>query len=676
MQERQDQIKLYNFFQKAVYVLVMLDFFILFCRDYPQITLSQLALSFSKMTVLFPTLHIKLFEIVMVVLVSTGTKAKKNSEINVVKSILLPIFLGLGIIFISTQIITYANDTSKPKIFLNHFNLYHGLYLTSSLVGVLVLMIGTDNVSKLIQFKLGKDKWNVEEESFDQNKEKVDNEFTINIPYLFYFKRKMHQGWLNINPFRGTIVIGTPGSGKSFGVINPTIRQMISKNFTMCLYDFKFPDLGQIAYYQYLLKKKRDSKYKHKFAVINVNDVEKSVRVNPFKSEFILQLSDAQEMAESMINALQKGGTSAGGGSEAFFTNSAINFLSATVYFFATYEDGKYSDLPHILSFLNRSYQEIFDTLFTNVELNSLLSTFKTAYDNKAFDQLEGQIGTLKIYMSRLHTKESAWVLSGDDVKLNISNPDNPTILVLASDPRTQDQNTAIYSAILNKIIQQINTKNNYPSAVIADEFPTIYIHKVDNLIATARSNKVAVLLGLQEIPQLRQYYKKEVADTIVAIIGNILSGSVRDKSTLDWLEKLFGKVKQQSKSVSVSDNNTSYSISEKMENLVPAAKIASLKTSEMVGLLAKDISNDSDNTQVLEYSTSVFNGKINLNMDAIRTEEANYPPMPTYYKWKDKNGKNIKNDFLFKNYLKIDNDINELIIRERIKTKEKKYAK
>jgi hypothetical protein len=670
MQERQEQIKLYNFFQKAVYILVLADFFILFCRDYPQAVLSQLALSFSKMGFLYPTLHIKLFQVVMVVLVSTGTKARKNSEINVVKSIILPILFGLLIIFASTLLIPYANNVKYPILFLKHFNLYHCFYLGASLTGVLVLMVGTDNVSKLIQFKLGKDKWNVEEESFDQNKEKVDNDLTINIPYLFYYKGKMHSGWLNVNPFRGTIVIGTPGSGKTFGIINPSIRQMISKNFTMCLYDFKFPDLGQIAYYSYLLKKKRDSNYKHRFAVVNINDVEKYVRVNPFKSEFIRQMSDAQEMAESMVNALQKGGSSAGGGADAFFTQSAINFLSATVYFFATYADGKYSDLPHILSFLNRSYEEIFDTLFTSVELHSLLSTFKSAYDNKAFDQLEGQIGTLKIYMSRLHTKESAWVLSGDDVKLNISNPENPTVLVLASDPRTQDQNSAIYSAILNKIIQQINTKKNYPSAVIADEFPTIYIHKVDNLIATARSNKVAVLLGLQEVPQLRQYYKKEVADTIIAIIGNIFSGSARDKSTLDWLEKLFGKVKQQSKSVSVSDNNTSYSISEKMENLIPAAKIASLKTGEMVGLLAKDVSNDSDNTQVLEYSTSVFNGKINLNMTAIRTEEANYPEMPTYYKF-EKDGKDIKNDFLFANYLKINNEIDYLIKKE----KDKKYA-
>ncbi|ELR81293.1 plasmid transfer protein, partial [Elizabethkingia anophelis R26] len=210
--------------------------------------------------------------------------------------------------------------------------------------------------------------------------------------------KKNNNGWINVNPFRGTIVIGVPGSGKSFGVINPAIRQMITKGFCLCIYDFKFPDLGQIAYYHYLLKKRQDpDNYKHNFHVININDVEKSRRVNPFKKEYITTLAEAQEMAESMVSSLQKGGSGGGGGSEQFFTQSAINFLSSCIYFFATHENGKYSDLPHIMAFMNRSYKEIFDTLFTHEELESLLSPFKTAYDNKAFDQLEGQIGTIKI---------------------------------------------------------------------------------------------------------------------------------------------------------------------------------------------------------------------------------------------------------------------------------------
>lgn len=660
MQERQEQIKLYGFFQKAVYVLVVLDFFVLFFQYHPNSIVKELSLGFGKMGFLNPPLHIKLLQVLMVILVSIGTKAKKNSEINVVKSVLLPIFFGLAMIFGSLKVIPMANDPLPEKLFMNQFNMFHIAYLLLSLLGVLILMVGTDNISKLIQFKLGKDRWNVEEESFDQTKEKVESPFTINIPYLFYFKTKMQKGWLNINPFRGTMVIGTPGSGKTFGIILPFLRQMIAKRFTVCLYDFKFPDLANVAYYNHQLAKKRDPNYQHKFAVVNVNEVEKSVRVNPFKAEFIQTQSDAQEMAESMVYALQKG-SGGGGGSDAFFTQSAINFLSAVIFYFSKLHGGKYSDLPHVLAFLNRSYQEIFDSLFQNVELHSLLSTFKSAYDNQAFDQLEGQIGTLKIFMSRLHTKESAWVLSGDDIKLNISSKENPTILILASNPRTQDQTSAIYSAILNKIIQLVNDKGNLPTSIIADEFPTIYIHKVDNLIATARSNKVAVLLGLQELPQLRQYYKKEVADTIISILGNIISGSARDKGTLDWLEKLFGKVKQKSKSISVNQQNTSYSIQERMDNLIPASKIASLKTGEMVGILAKDASTENSTNEGLTYSTSVFNGKINLNPNEIQREENNYKTLPHFYSF-IQNGKDHKEEILFQNFIKINNDIDFII--------------
>nr|WP_305050918.1 type IV secretory system conjugative DNA transfer family protein [Elizabethkingia bruuniana] len=499
-------------------------------------------------------------------------------------------------------------------------NLYQVVYAFLSFLGAVILQMGADSISKLMQQKMGKDRWNVEEESFDQNQELVQSDTSINIPYIFWYGGKKHEGWINIDPFRGTMVIGVPGSGKSFGVINPAIRQMIAKGFCLMIYDFKFPDLGQIAYYHYLLKKSKDSDYNYSFHVINLNEVEKSRRVNPFKKEYVKTLAEAQEMAEAMVSSLQKGSTSSGGGSDQFFTQSAINFLSSCIYFFATHENGKYSDLPHILSFMNRSYKEIFDTLFNHEELYSLLSPFKSAYENKAFDQLEGQVGTLKIFLSRLATKESFWVFSGDEVELKITDRNNPSIIILASDPGTQDINSALYSSVLNRTLRLINSKNNLPGGIIADEFPTIYIHKIDNVVATARSNRVAVMLGLQELPQLRQFYKKEVADTISAIVGNILSGSVRDKNTLDWLEKLFGKIKQKSYSQSISQQGTTTSINEKMDFMIPAGKIAALKTGEMAGIIAQGEENNTE-----EYKTSAVNGKINLDMKSIKKRKRNF---------------------------------------------------
>ena len=663
MQEQQNQIKIYDFFQKMVYGVVTLDCLILFFQNAKIPVLSNILQSFAKMGVFFPPINAKLSTLVLITLVAIGTRAKKKRDLDATKEIFLPISVGLIMIISSLALVWGAGNLNLPYV-VPYLNGYQLGYLLLSYAGTMITQKGADSISKLMQTKMDKDRWNTEEESFDQNRELVETPTSVNIPYKFRYKKQTHQGWMNIDPFRGSMVIGVPGSGKSFGVINPAIRQLVGKGFCLCIYDFKFPSLGEIAYYHHLLKKKTDPNYKHKFHVVNLDEVEYSRRVNPFKKEYINTLAQAQEMAESMVSALQKGGSSGGGGSEQFFTQSAVNFLASTIYYFATYENGKYSDLPHILAFMNRSYEEIFDTLFTNEELVSLMSPFKSAYENKAFDQLEGQIGTIKIFLSRLATKESFWVFSGDEVQLKISDPENPSILILASNPRTQDINSALYSAVLNRVISQINDKGNLYSGLIADEFPTIYIHKIDNLVATARSNKVAVMLGLQEQPQLRQFYKKEVAETISAIMGNILSGAVRDKGTLDWLEKLFGKIKQKSYSESISNQGTNMTISEKMDVMIPAGKIAGQRTGEMVGMVVQGEDNATE-----EFKTSAISGKINLDMKAIKHEEANYVKMPTYYSFKDSAGNNRKNEILMTNFRRINKEVEMMIneIREAV---------
>ena len=658
MQEQQNQIKIYDYNQKKVYGVVTLDSLTLFFANAKIPVVSNILQSFAKMGVFYPPINAKLSTLVLIALVAIGTRAKKKRDLNPTKEIFVPIAVGLLMIILSLVLVSGASDNSLPTL-IPYFNSYQLGYIILSYVGAMITQKGADSISKLMKTKMDKDRWNTEEESFDQNRELVETPTSVNIPYKFRYKKQTQQGWMNIDPFRGTMVIGVPGSGKTWGVINPAIRQLIGKGFCLCIYDFKFPSLGEIAYYHHLLKKKNDPNYKHKFHVVNLDQVEYSRRVNPFKKEYINTLAQAQEMAESMVTALQKGGGSGGGGSEAFFTQSAVNFLASTIYYFGTYEDGKYSDLPHILSFMNRSYQEIFDTLFTNEELVSLMSPFRSAYENKAFDQLEGQVGTVKIFLSRLATKESFWVFSGDEVQLKISDRTDPSILILASNPRTQDINSALYSAVLNRVISQINDKGNLYSGLIADEFPTIYIHKVDNLVATARSNEVAVMLGLQEQPQLRQFYKKEVAETISAIMGNILSGAVRDKGTLDWLEKMFGKIKQKSYSESISNQGSNMTISEKMDVMIPAGKIAGLRTGEMAGMVVQGNDNATE-----DFKTSAIFGKINLDIKAIKEEENNYVKMPVYYSFKDSAGNDRKSEILMANFRRINKEV-EMMINE-----------
>jgi len=353
------------------------------------------------------------------------------------------------------------------------------------------------------------------------------------------------------------------------------------------------------------------------------------------------------ETAEGLVEAMKKGDNS--GGSDQFFTQSAINFLASCIYFFSKCKEGKFSSVPHVLSFLNSSYEDIFNTLFHEPELASLLSPFRSAFLAKAFDQLEGQIGTLKIFISRLATKETFWVFSGDDFNLKISDKKEPGILILANDPNTQNINSACYSLVLNRLMKLINSKGNLPSGLIVDECPTIFINKVENFLSVGRANRTGALLGVQELTTFKQQYGKDTADTITSVIGNILSGAVRNKDTLEWLETLFGKSKQLGESLSIDRNKTSTSLNEKLEVLIPAGKIASLKTGEIVGLTVGEIRE----TYTGKFETSALHCKINLDLEKLRAEEALYRDLPVYY---DFGGK--KDQVLMQNFTKINNEV------------------
>lgn len=597
-------------------------------------------------------LHTKLFTLLMICLAAIGTRAKKSIRLRVERDIVLLLCLGLLFIFGSLWLVERNRDYPGAEIL--PYTSWYGLgYLFSSLLGTILAHTALDNISKLIQSGFGKDKWNVEGESFAQDERLLQTETSVNIPMQFYYRRKVHSGYINMNPFRGILTIGTPGSGKSFGVINPCIRQMLAKNFTMCLYDFKFPDLAKVAYYHYLLGRKQGRLESYGFQVINLNDVAKSKRINPLNPRYVRTLAEAQEISEALVEALKKGDQSSG--SDQFFTQSAINFLACTVYFLARHKQGKYSSMPHLMALLNKSYEEIFTVLLTNPELPSLLSPFMSAFHKKAFDQLEGQIGTLKIFISRLATKESFWVFSGDDFNLKISSPEHPAVLVLANDTSTQNINSALYALIVNRLVSLINSRGNLPTAIIADEVPTLYIHRVENLIATARSNRVAVVLGLQELPQFKQQYGRETAETINAVMGNILAGSVRNKETLDWLERLFGKVKQTGESLTIDRSRMSVGLNEKMDSLIPAGKIASLKTGEMVGLIARDA--DDTKPYTGQFTSSAVHCKIRLDRRAIGYEQAHYPELPVYYDFQGKT-----EQLLFSNFQRIITEVNEMV--------------
>lgn len=654
MEESKEQQATHRFLQFGIYLSVGIDILMFIYAEkiigHPlseRYGFSHFLERMARIVIYHDPLNSKLFTLILICLVSIGTLSRKEKDLNLKNAIVYP--LVAGILFLPLCLWCYGKQGIFPLPYTSWYDLG---YIVSSIVSTLLLHIALDNVSKIISSKLGKDRWNVEEESFMQPTKPKITPYAVNIPMLFYFKKKVRKGFIVIeNLFRGCLVIGTPGSGKSFSIFMPIIRQLVTLEWTLCVFDFKFPDLGQVTYYHYLLGKQQGKLKGYKFHVVNLTEPEKSRRINPWRSDYLQTLAEASETAEALVEAMKKGDKASG--SDQFFTQSAVNFLAACIYFFSKHEDGRYSSFPHVLAFLNRSYEEIFTVLFSNRELESLLSPFMTAFKARAFDQLEGQVGTLKIFISRLATKETFWVFSGDDFDLKISNPDAPSMLILASNPNTQSTNSASYSVVINRITKLINTRGNIPVGLVVDEAPTLYLYKVQDIISQARSNRVSAILGVQGLTMFRQQYGKETADTITSIVGNILSGSIRDKDGLEWMERLFGKVKQMGESLSIDRIKTSISLNEKLEPLIPAGKIASLRAGEMVGLLASD----AVDRYTGQFETTAVNCRIDLDLQAIRKEEEAYPELPAFYDFGDH-----KDEILLQNFYRISEEVGQVV--------------
>ena len=653
----------------------------------------------------------KLATFLLICITCIGTRNKKNLEFNGRKQVFYPIIIGIGLIVLSVWLYGYPMETRLYTLRLNIW-----LYMFASVIGVVLVHIALDNISKFLKDGLLKDRFNFENESFEQCTELVENKYSVNIPMRYYYKGKFRKGWVNIsNPFRGTWVVGTPGSGKTFSLIEPFIRQHSAKGFALVVYDYKFPTLATKLYYHYKKNQKLGNLPKGcKFNIINFVDVEYSRRVNPIQLKYINNLAAASETAETLLESLQKGKKEGGGGSDQFFQTSAVNFLAACIYFFCNwgkepydkdgnmltaekvqdkqtkrmiptgrvfnsageeaepaYWLGRYSDMPHILSFLNESYQTIFEVLETDNEVAPLLGPFQTALKNKAMEQLEGMIGTLRVYTSRLATKESYWIFhkDGDDFDLKVSDPKNPSYLLIANDPEMESIIGALNALILNRLVTRVNTGQgkNIPVSIIVDELPTLYFHKIDRLIGTARSNKVSVTLGFQELPQLEADYGKVGMQKIITTVGNVVSGSARAKETLEWLSSdIFGKVVQLKKGVTIDRDKTSINLNENLDSLVPASKISDMPTGWICGQTARDFvktktgKGGSMNIQENEeFKTSKFFCKTDFDMQEIKKEEAGYVPLPKFYTFKSRDE---RERILYKNFVQVGEDVKAMI--------------
>ena len=537
-------------FMRAISILFVLIHCYWFCyesfREW-NITIGvvdRILMNFQKNTGLFSSLlWTKLFAVLFLGLSCLGTRGVKDEKITW-RNIIILLVVGFITFFLDWMLLAI------PKVGAI-------LYISSLAIGYICLLMGGTWMSRLLKNNLMDDVFNVENESFMQETRLMENEYSVNLPTRFYYQKKWNNGWINVvNPFRATIVLGTPGSGKSYAVVNNFIKQQIEKSFAMYIYDYKFPDLSEIAY-NHLLKYADCYEVKPTFYVINFDDPRRSHRCNPINPNFMTDISDAYESAYTIMLNLNRSWIQKQGD---FFVESPIILLAAIIWYLKIYDNGRYCTFPHAIEFLNRPYAQIFPILTSYPELENYLSPFMDAWESNAQDQLQGQIASAKIPLSRMISPALYWVMTGDDFSLDINNPKEPKILVVGNNPDRQN----IYSAALglynSRIVKLINKKKQLKSSVIIDELPTIYFRGLDNLIATARSNKVAVCLGFQDFSQLTRDYGDKESKVIQNTVGNIFSGQVVGETAKNLSER-FGKVLQKRQSMTINRNDKSLSL-------------------------------------------------------------------------------------------------------------------
>ena len=610
--------------------------------------IDKILLNFQRTTGLFSSmLWTKLFSVVFLGLSCLGTKGVKEEKITW-GMIYSALAVGFVLFFLNWWLLVLPISAVGAA----------SLYIFSLSLGYICLLMAGVWMSRLLKNNLMDDVFNMENESFMQETRLMQNEYSVNLPTRFYYKKKWNKGWINIvNPFRASMVLGTPGSGKSYAIVNNYIKQQIEKGFAMYIYDYKFPDLSEIAY-NHLLHHLDAYEVKPQFFVINFDDPRKSHRCNPINPSFMTDISDAYESAYTIMLNLNRSWIQKQGD---FFVESPIILLAAIIWFLKIYENGKYCTFPHAIEFLNRPYAQIFPILTAYDELANYLSPFMDAWEGGAQDQLQGQIASAKIPLSRMISPALYWVMTGDDFSLDINNPREPKVLVVGNNPDRQN----IYSAALglynSRIVKLINKKKQLKSSVIIDELPTIYFRGLDNLIATARSNKVAVCLGFQDFSQLTRDYGDKESKVIQNTVGNVFSGQVVGE-TAKTLSERFGKVLQQRQSMTINRNDKSTSISTQLDSLIPASKISNLTQGMFVGAV-------SDNFDE-RIEQKIFHAEIVVDSAKVSAEMKAYQPIPIIAEFTNEDGSDNLKETIEANYRKVKEEILSLVDSEIMRIK------
>ncbi len=600
----------------------------------------RILINFNRTGGLFHSiLYTKLFSLLLLALSCLGTKGVKAEKMSW-NRIWTVLAVGFFLFFLNWWILLL------PISYLGNAT----LYIFTMTAGYICLLMGGLWMSRLLKHNFMEDVFNNENESFMQETKLLENEYSVNLPTRFYYKKKWQRGWINVvNPFRATIVLGTPGSGKSFAVVNNYIKQQIEKGYSMYIYDFKFSDLSTIAY-NHMMNHQGGYKVKPQFYVINFDDPRRSHRCNPIHPYFMSDISDAYESAYTIMLNLNKTWVQKQGD---FFVESPIILFAAIIWYLRIYKNGKYCTFPHAIELLNRRYEDVFPILTSYPELENYLSPFMDAWQGGAMEQLAGQIASAKIPLSRMISPQLYWVMSASEFTLDINNPEEPKILCVGNNPDRQNIYGAALGLYNSRIVKLINKKGQLKSSVIIDELPTIYFKGLDNLIATARSNKVAVCLGFQDFSQLVRDYGDKEAKVVINTVGNIFSGQVVGE-TAKTLSERFGKVLQKRQSISINRQDVSTSINTQMDSLIPPSKISRLTQGMFVGSVS-----DNFNERIEQ---NIFHAVIVVDTEKVKREESRYQKLPIINDFLDADGNDCMEQTIQDNYNQVKEDVKQIV--------------
>lgn len=498
-------------------------------------------------------------------------------------------------------------------------------YIAASIWGFILIWFGMRDIYLYcVNPQKNADIFNKEGTSFPQEERLIETAFSVNLPAEYYWDGRWRKSWVNfVCPQRGIMILGSPGSGKSWFVIENMIRQFIEKGFAMFIYDYKYDHLTVLAYNHFLKYKDRYPS-NTRFYTINFDDLSKSHRCNCIDAPTLLSIDDAVEASNTLFLGANETWAKKRGD---FWVESTINFFAAVVWFLRKYEGGKYCTLPHAIELAHAPYRQLFAVLDTEPGIELQVNPYRQAFENSNMNQLDGQIVSAKIPLARLASPKTYYILSGNDFPLDINNPGAPKIFCLGGSSTQQEALAPLLSLYIDRLCNRINQPGKHPCALICDEFATVRTLNIPKTIGTGRSNDIMTVIATQDLSQLRMHYSAQEAEAMGNMPGSFVCGQVHG-NTAKEISGRFLHTMQTHESRSQNSHDVSITESRHLAAAISPATLSNLSAGVFVGIVADEPKTPIEN--------KAFHARIVNDVKGIEKEKDGWVELPVIQKVED----------------------------------------